>query len=169
MKTLDKVLTKFEENVASMFYLVMLIDILYAVFMRYVMKDAFQAGEEIARYCMIWGVYFGVSTGTKKRAHLGIDMLVDRMPAKIKKIVTFCSDLVVLAVYIILTVTGCFLVLKTIQTGQLTPATQIPFYIVYLALPVGFGLSTLRVIMNIWYDYFSKDKDKDRYEEVLVS
>jgi len=169
MKTLDKILTKFEENVASFFYIVMLIDILYAVFMRYVMKDAFQAGEEIARYCMIWGVYIGVSTGTKKRAHLGIDMLVDRMPKKVKKIVTFCGDIVVLAIYMVLFATGCFLVIKTIQTGQRTPALQIPFYYVYLALPVGFGLSTLRVIINIWKDHFNKNKDVEEYEEVLVS
>lgn len=166
MGVVDKLISFLEEKIGTLCLVLMLLVVLYSVFMRYIMNSPIAIGEELSRYLMIWATYLGVSLGVKRNAHLGITFIADSMPIRISKVIRFVASLINLIVYIVLFMLSCSFVLKSIATGQHTPALQIPFYIVYFSLVVGFFLSSIRTVQNIWYDYKGNGADKHRYEEV---
>ena len=49
-----------------------------------------------------------------------------------------------IVMYLFLVWTSILFILTAIKTGNVTPMLRIPFYIIYLALPIGFGLSAIR-------------------------
>ncbi len=61
------------------------------------------------------------------------------------------------ALFIILCSFGIFYVFPIIQTQiqyeTLSRAAQYPMYLVYLAIPIGYGLMVVRVVQNIIIDH----------------
>lgn len=168
MKRIFLFLDKLEESVTVALFALMTIDVLIAVFLRYVVKIPFPYSEEIARYMVIWATLIGFSICARKKAHLGIDMLVEKLPPKASKAVALLVQFLSLATYVFLTYASVKFVTFSFSIKQMTPALQIPYWVVYLALPIGFGLSSLRTVQIIWNDNFSKEKDESRYEEVNI-
>ena len=52
-----------------------------------------------------------------------------------------------------------------VKTGNVTPLLRIPFWMIYLALPIGFALSMLRSIQVLAKIIKG---DKDGFEEVML-
>ncbi len=146
MKKLDGLLDKIEEVLLTLFSSVMAISILIQVINRNTVKLPFSWGEELARYCMVWVTFIGISAGVKLGAHIGVDALVNILPGKIKKGVKLISNVLVTVIYIYLTKLSVEITLGIKDTRQVSPAMQIPMYIIYTGLIVGMVLSSLRSI-----------------------
>ena len=168
MKYINIILDAIEDYAAVACFALMCIVILIAVFLRYVVHYPFPWGEELARYAMIWGVFIGISIGARKKAHLGVEAFVNMLPFKLKRPVLFVAQVIVIFSYAWLAYLSFDLVLTIKENAQLTPSLRIPTHLVYGALPVGLALSTIRSLQVLWNDYFSKDRDVSRYEEVQV-
>lgn len=152
MKSLNRILDAIEDYAAAVCFAAMCIVILIAVFMRYVLVKSFPVGEELARYLMIWGVFFGISIGVRHKAHLGVDVFVSMLPSKGQAVLSKLSGMIVVASYLFLSVISVLLILKVKSMGQRTPAMQIPTWMIYSALPVGFILSFIRSVQVAWAD-----------------
>lgn len=100
MKTLNAFLNKLEEHAAVICFAAMCIVVLVAVFLRYVVEYPFPWGEELARYLMIWGIFFGISIGTRERAHLGVEAFIGLLPTKPRKVVLIISQIIVILAYL---------------------------------------------------------------------
>ena len=121
------------------------------VFFRYVLLDSLAWSEEVSRYLAIYLVYFGIAYGVRKGRHIKIDFLLGLMPEKAKKVMSLISDVLFLVFATVVTFQG-IVVAETIgRLGQITGATQIPMFIVYLAVPLGYGLVSLRLVQNMIY------------------
>lgn len=129
---------------------------LVAIFMRYVIFYPFPWAEEAARYLMIWGMLIGISIGVREKTHLGVEMLVNILPAKWKKVFFIISDLIILFAFIWFAALSMQLVSNIKSSGQTAPAMRIPMYLSYVSLPVGLILSTIRQIQNIWRNHIRK-------------
>jgi TRAP-type transport system small permease protein len=100
--------------------------------------------EELSRYLMIWLTFLGSGLVLRYGAHVGIDTLQDRFPRlapKIRAVIVFLL-LVFFATMIWL---GARYVVLT--WGQTTPVLQIPIGAVYLAVPIGFALMVLHLLL----------------------
>jgi C4-dicarboxylate transporter, DctQ subunit len=168
VKLINAFLDKFEDYAAVFCFAWMCIVILIAVFLRYVVHYPFPWGEELARYLMIYGVFLGISIGTRKKAHLGVEAFVNMVPKNMKKAVLLVSALIQVGAYCWFAYLCVTLTLILQENGQSTPSLRVPTYLVYGALPLGFILSAIRSVQVLWNDYFSKAKDDSRYEEVQV-
>lgn len=160
--TFNTVLNGIEDNLGTICLASMSIVVFVAVIMRYVVKMPFVWGEEIARYLMIWAVYIGVSVCTRKEAHLGIEMLVDVLPAKAKKAAFIFRHGVILVAYICFFILSVLLLIQIITKCQITPAIRMPMWIVYLALPVGFAFSIIREIQVIYNKFFNPQGNAEK-------
>ena len=70
------------------------------VVMRYAFNSGITVSEEVSRWLFIWGTFLGALVALRERAHLGVDMLVSRLPLAGKKaclLVTHVAMLVLLA------------------------------------------------------------------------
>ena len=164
MKTLDKIVSKVEELIAVVGLSVMTVITLVAVFFRYVLQSPIIWSEEAARYLMVWSTMLGISIATRQKAHLGIDIFVSMAPKKLQRALEIFSTLMMIVMFVFLTIISIVFIQSAIRTGNVSPMLRIPFYIIYLALPLGFGLSAVRSIQ----DLVDVIKGVDNKEEVLI-
>lgn len=164
MKTLDKIVSKVEELIAVVGLSAMTIITLVAVFFRYVLQSPIIWSEEAARYLMVWSTMLGISIATRQKAHLGIDIFVSMAPKKLQRALEIFSTLMMIVMFVFLTGISIVFIQSAIRTGNVSPMLRIPFYIIYLALPLGFGLSAVRSVQ----DLVDVIKGVDRKEEVLI-
>lgn len=100
--------------------------------------------EEVARYTMLWAVFIGASMGAKTGVHVGVDAFVSLLPPKIMRYVTIFSGVCSIAFCLSLTILGAILLDIMWETGQQSPALEIPMVWAYLSVPVGGILTALR-------------------------
>ena len=80
------------------------------------------------------------------------------------------STLIWFVLIVLVAVFGTQLVLATLQYGQVSPATQIPMWVVYLAVPLGSVSMAVRLIQQlvviIRKDYSNiKEEEKQKEKE----
>jgi TRAP-type C4-dicarboxylate transport system permease small subunit len=100
--------------------------------------------EEAARYLMIWLTFLGAGPVLRYGGHLGIDELQERLPRH--------AAVIRGAIFAILLGFFGFMVwvgirYSTFAWGQTTPVLGVPIGAVYLAMPIGFGLSILHLLL----------------------
>jgi TRAP-type C4-dicarboxylate transport system permease small subunit len=63
---------------------------------RYLLATGFPEGEEIARLCFVWLIFLGAVLAVRERAHVGVDMLVQRLGSTARKIALTAVNLLIL-------------------------------------------------------------------------
>ena len=105
--------------------------------------------EETARYVFIWISYLAIPLAIRERSNIRVDIVYDRLPARVQAASWVFVDACLLLL-------SCFMLLKglehvgmQIEMPQTTAALQIPYFIPYLILPVGFGLMVVRALEDV--------------------
>ena len=121
---------------------VLVVDVVWQVFTRYVMKSPSTWTEELATFLMIWVGLLGSSVALNRGAHLGIDYFVAKLSRKKKlyvELFVFLSGAIFSL--LVLCIGGAQLVKITLANNQVSPALGLKMGYVYLAIPVsGFFL-----------------------------
>ncbi len=149
MKNFDSIVGKIEEVVSVFSFSAMSIITIVAVFFRYVLKNPIIWSEEASRYFMVWGILIGVSMATRKASHLGVDVFVSNAPEKIRKILTIVANIVLIITFVMLTILAVQFLIKAKNLGNVSPILRIPFWMLYLSMPLGFGLSSIRGVQAL--------------------
>lgn len=105
--------------------------------------------EELARFSFIWLVYLGISYGVKKQRHIKIDIMLQILKGKQRVILTTLANVLFLVFALFVVFGGYSIADKLLTFGQKSPALQIPMGLVYMATPVGMGLTSIRLIQSI--------------------
>ncbi len=139
---IKKVLDHSLETLVTVSMGVLVLDVVWQVFTRYVLKNPSSWTEEFATFLMIWVGMLGASVALNRGAHLGIDYFVSKLSAKKTLYVALFAFAVVAAFsLLVLVVGGIQLVSVTLQKGQVSPALGLQMGYVYLAVPIsGFFL-----------------------------
>ena len=51
------------------------------VAMRYGLNRSFDWADEVSRLCFVWSIFLAIPLGIRARAHIGVEVLVARLPA----------------------------------------------------------------------------------------
>jgi len=136
-QTTRKILIRSLEVSVMILMGILVIDVTWQVFSRYILKDPSTWSEELARMLLIWVSLLGASVGFVHRSHLGVDYFVNKLPDDSRTLVELSSHILVAAFAIIVLMYGGYeVVSRTLITNQLSPALQIKMGYVYLALPI---------------------------------
>lgn len=54
------------------------------VFFRYALNLSVDWAEEISRLSFVWSVFFAIPLGVKRGSHVGISLLTDRLPSRLR-------------------------------------------------------------------------------------
>jgi TRAP-type C4-dicarboxylate transport system permease small subunit len=100
--------------------------------------------EEVSRYLMIWLTFLAAGLVLRYGGHVGIDTLQNALPRQAARIrvAIFVLLLVFFATMVWLGVRY-----SMVTWGQTTPVMQIPFGAVYLAMPIGFALMIVHLLL----------------------
>lgn len=115
---------------------VLVLDVVWQVLARYIVKSPSSYTDELARFLLIWVGLLGSAYAMGKKKHLAIDILPSKLKGKPKKLLTtFISILIISFAILVLVVGGIRLVYITLHLNQISPALGIPLGYVYLILP----------------------------------
>jgi TRAP-type C4-dicarboxylate transport system permease small subunit len=115
----------------------MVINVLWQVFTRFVLRNPSSFTEEAARYMMIWVGLLGSAYASGQKAHLALDLITAKLHGTRKRASEiFIHVVVLLFALIVLVGGGGRLVYIQLSLGQQSAALQLKLGYVYLAVPL---------------------------------
>ncbi len=125
------------ETVVITVMAVLVIDVVWQVFTRFVLRNPSSWTEELATMLLIWVSLLGASVALIRKGHLGVDYFVNKLKSGPRSIVDiFIYAMVGFFSASVMIAGGIRLVWLTLLTNQLSPAMGIRMGYVYLALPL---------------------------------
>jgi TRAP-type C4-dicarboxylate transport system permease small subunit len=106
--------------------------------------------EELVRYLFAWTSMVGSSVAVRAGAHIGINVVTDKLPGKMKKSVEVIAIFFSISFCVALLFIGWDQVQN--QAGQLSPAMQLNMAVVYACLPVGAVLMIISLVAVLLQD-----------------
>ncbi len=146
MKTVGK-LESAVRWIVVVLLIIMVVDIITAVFFRYVLQNSIFWAEELSRYLMIWAGMLGAGLAMKDDAHIGIDFVVRALPNSIQFIAKVIAKLVV-EIFLIVVFIESIDYLRTLSI-QRSAALEIPMALPYLSVTAGMVFMAIENILGI--------------------
>ena len=152
--TLKLILTNLDAIITATTLSICVVLVNANVIMRYFFNNPIRWAEEVVTSLFVWTVFIGSAYAYRKHSHLGVDILVNLMPPKMKAVVKAVMSVVELFVLSMLTVISSQYVYHLIfnRAGKLkiimTDMLRIPKWWTGIAVPIGFGLS---VIYSVYF------------------
>ncbi len=126
---------------------VMGIDVTWQVASRFLLGAPSSFTEELAGFLLIWIGVLGGAYCLRTGSHLGIDLLVSRLPGRARRAATIAAHVLVAAFALsTMVIGGALLVRLAFQLNQISAAMGVRVGFVYLALPLA-GL--LMVVFSV--------------------
>lgn len=163
MKYLEKlsdILAKLAVVLAASLCGAILCLVLYGVFLR-ITGNAFSMSEEISRWGMIAMTFIGASAALKKKQHIGVNMLVQKVPLAVGKPMIFIAYIVAFA---LLGISFWYSLEAAIATSDMMgDIIPIPMMYVKLSLPLGMFMMVVHLLSGFLRLFKAKD-----INEVLI-
>jgi len=142
--TFDRVLVRANRWALIVILAAMAIMVFANVALRFTTDHSILWVEEVSRYLMIWLTFLGSGLVLRYGAHIGIDTLQERFPgaAPAVRAIIFALLLGFFAAMVWLGVRYSIL-----TWGQTTPVLAMPIGAVYLAMPIGFALMIVHLLL----------------------
>lgn len=148
----------------------LVIDVVWQVFSRYILNAPSTFTDELARFLLIWVSLLGAAYYSGQNMHIAINVLPDRLsPSNRVRLQIFIRILIILFVLCVLVIGGGTLVYYTFTFLQITPSLQIPMALVYLIGPISglliiyYKISDILIMLKAEPDA-AKEKEFDKEE-----
>ena len=96
LKSVADALTRALEVVMVLCLVVMLVMVFGNVILRLFFNTGIDLSEEIPRFAFVWMTFVGAIVGMRRRAHLGVDIVVQMLPALGRRVCWAISQVVML-------------------------------------------------------------------------
>ena len=132
-KSLNRVLELFLVILMS----VLVVDVLWQVFSRYLLSSPSSFTDELAGYLLIWVGVLGAAYVAGRKEHLAIDILVQKSPpARQRLLLIIIHSLILLFALSVMVIGGTVLVYTRFVLLVKSAALQLPLGYVYSVLPI---------------------------------
>ena len=129
-------LSKILEWIMIVIFALLVFDVLFQVFSRYVLGESFTWTEEFARFALIWITILGAAYLNGKKEHLSMDFLYQKFSKSSKRKASILIEvLIFLFALIVMVIGGLNLVYTTLHLEQLSGTLRIPLGYVYAIMP----------------------------------
>ena len=149
-----KLLDRIEKALDAVLVLMMIVmggAVVLQVISRYIFNNPTSWSEELARYLFVWITFLGAAVVIRKRRHVDVTVLTDRLPPSAAKVVYLVSDAAVLFMLGALTWAGAGLAIMAHR--QLSAAMDLPMSLAYSAMPVGTGLMFVFLVATMIWEW----------------
>lgn len=163
LASLDKGLLRINRGLLVVILGVMAVLVFANVAVRFFTDVSIEWAEELARHLMIWLTFLGGGLVLRYGGHIAIDNLQDALPPFGAQALRVLIVLILTAFFGVMAVLGGQYVL--FQWEQTTAVLQLPFGLIYGAMPVGFLLMIYHLAMLargfVRQRAFAQDEDFD--------
>lgn len=153
----------FERYMVIACLLFIVLFIFLGVLSRFVFNFAISWSDELVRYLFIWGGLFGAAAGFRYGKHSGITVLTDRLSAPMQRFFAWTAMLVTVGFCGFMALQSFRSTLRAFATGQTSPSTGLPVYIVNVVMALAFVWCTVRAAQY----FFSPPQGKNELQQEL--
>lgn len=150
MKVLKWLDENLEETILVVLLLIMSLAMGAQIIARYIFNSPLSWSEELARFLFVWSGFLSISYCFKKQISIKIEQVVSFLPKKIAAVFKIIEKATMLVFYFYMVPFAWTYFNNAVSSGQVSPAMQIPMYIVYVAPLVGFILSIIRLLQGVF-------------------
>lgn len=137
-----------EDWVAFLLFWALALIVFLQFFTRYILNDSLAWTEEIARYGLIWITFLGAAIVTRRKLHIGVEVLLHFLPARPARVLLACIDLITTA-FVGLLAYFSTIILERMHIQRMT-IIDLPMSVVYAGVAVGCFLMLARQLQILW-------------------
>lgn len=132
--------------------ILLVFDVWLGVIARYILPFQISFTEELARYLMIWMALLAVSSGISHREHIGVLVIFERFPPKIRKALSVIFDLIALTFFAVIFFYGLGMVERGFS--RFTMIDGIPKAYPFMGVPLAGALACVQLMLVAVHDFF---------------
>lgn len=135
------------------YYIIVLMGLLVVltfaqVVARYLMKSPFTSTPQYARLVLVWLTFMGAAMGLRQDKLVRIEVLEERLPRIVKKILRIFFDLVLLALLLIIIIKGW--VAAIVTNSQIVAGTPLNYSAFVISVVSGAVIMVFYIILRLW-------------------
>ena len=146
----DRYIDLFEKYTITIGFAVATLVLFTNVVLRYAFNTGLVWALEFVQYLFAWVVLIGAAHGIKVGIHLGIDILLEKLSPKLRRIALISAISCCIIFIGIIDYESFWYVIRIYQWGDLTEDLRIPQWIPYLAIPTGMTLMLYHLLTVGW-------------------
>lgn len=143
MEKLESILKK----INFVLLLFLCVNVFFQVILRYIFGYSFRWTIEISRYVMIYVVFICLGPAYKKGLLIGMVITEKKLTCNQKKIMNVFKFIAMILFALVIIVMSINIISLQLEMMQLSPAMQIPIGLVYLAIPLGFAVFIIYMVL----------------------
>lgn len=116
---------------------ILVVDVLWQVFSRYILSSPSSFTDELAGYLLIWVSLLGAAYVAGRKEHLAIDIMLRKAPPDRQKRIMIAIEIIILIFAVtVMVVGGIWLMYTRFVLGVKSAALELPLGYVYIVLPL---------------------------------
>lgn len=120
------------------------------VIARFAFSTSIAVANELARFCFVYMIYFGVSYAIREKRHMRVTVLLDALPQVWRRWTFVVAELAFLAYSLTVCWLGVIITQQAVERGKILSSTEWSSGVLYAAIIFSGGLSSLRLLHSIW-------------------
>ncbi len=152
MAIIKHVWQNFERWISMFFIAFLAIALFIEVLSRYVFYTSVGWISEITGFMFVWFIYLSISYVTGQNTHIRVQILDFFLPKRWIQRVDLLMNFLWLAFNVLMTFYGVQLVLSVVRFPFKSTILDISMAVPYSIIPLAFGLMTIRLSTNMYYD-----------------
>lgn len=145
-----KIIDRIVSRLLILLMSLMLLQVVWQVFSRYVLSHPSSFTDELSRFLLIWIGLLGAAYVMGQKLHLSITLFPDRLKGRRKTNLEILINFIIFLFSVtVLIAGGMRLVYVTLSLGQTSAALKIPLWFIYSIIPASGVLTCYYCIANI--------------------
>lgn len=157
-KNLSFILHNLEDLIAAFFISITTILVVVNIVLRYIFNSGLVWSEEVATGCFVWSVFIGAVAVFKHRGHVGVDIIVKKLPDGLQKAVRLITDIILVGLNGYMAYLSVLYISKSYT--KMTPVLGISSVYISASVLIAFVLMTLYSIKFVWQDVCGQGKEE---------
>ncbi|MGM0577980.1 MAG: TRAP transporter small permease [Myxococcota bacterium] len=169
MGKLFRGIQKLEEILlASAMILIALLTIVN-VFSRSLFGESLAYAQELSQFLMVFVTFIGLGYAAGKGRHIRMTAIYDQLPLRVQRIMMILIAGLTATLLFVFAYYSVTYAMTAKALGTVSPALQVPMWIVYLAAPLGLVLGGVQYVLTVVRNLGSDEvwlswEQKDEYE-----
>ena len=171
LAAVDNAIARFEAFVLAFGVLLMAANSIANVIGRFVFAHSLYFSEELNQFLIVLVTFVGLGYAARKGRHIRMSALYDQLSDRGRKLLMILIATVTSLVMFVLAYYSYEYVARLAKLGKVTPSMQIPLYLTYIWVPIGFVITGIQYLLTAFKNLQSPDiyisyEQIDSYEEV---
>ncbi len=142
-----------EKYIASVLFIAFSTIMIINVFMRFALNSSIPWASELVLTIFVWFVWISISYAFKEDTHIRVTVILDLFPQKVKSIIVFLTNVLVLVFMAVMLKASIELVSGDIVQNETSLLLNYPRSWFYSSSIVGITLSIIRIVQNLIKEY----------------